>query len=224
VFHKNLKSNNAFTLAEVLLVLGIIGIIAAITIPLLIHNYRAKVLHTKLMKANSIISQAAMFMKADDIDLGDAISNKKYEVFESYFKNGNCELPKNAKEAGYKNYSGTRNAYEASAQSLVHPYCLFDGMILWFCEFHWFNSGVLFAVDIDGWKFGSNRYGHDVFFWYYDFDKQAVVALGPGVFSSGENSGYDFYDKCPGKPEAEQGIACTVKAINDENYFKNLPK
>lgn len=34
--------HQAFTLAEVLITLGIIGVVAAITIPLLVNNYRKK--------------------------------------------------------------------------------------------------------------------------------------------------------------------------------------
>lgn len=33
---------SAFTLAEVLITLGVIGVVAAMTIPTLIHNYKAK--------------------------------------------------------------------------------------------------------------------------------------------------------------------------------------
>lgn len=36
-----------FTLAEVLITLGIIGIVAAITIPTLIHAYKVKVVETR---------------------------------------------------------------------------------------------------------------------------------------------------------------------------------
>ncbi len=48
----------AFTLAEVLITLGIIGIVAAITLPTIINNYRVKVLENQFKKADSIIQQA----------------------------------------------------------------------------------------------------------------------------------------------------------------------
>ena len=41
-----------FTLAEVLITLGIIGVVAAMTIPTLIHNYKAKEMRTRLLRAN----------------------------------------------------------------------------------------------------------------------------------------------------------------------------
>lgn len=40
---RNVNSSKAFTLAEVLITLGIIGIVAALTIPALIGNYQKQV-------------------------------------------------------------------------------------------------------------------------------------------------------------------------------------
>ena len=48
----------AFTLAEVLITLGIIGIVAALTFPTLIANYRVSVLKNDFKKADTIIQQA----------------------------------------------------------------------------------------------------------------------------------------------------------------------
>ena len=49
-----------FTLAEILITLGIIGIIASMTIPSLIANYRKKLTVTRLKASYSILSQAIM--------------------------------------------------------------------------------------------------------------------------------------------------------------------
>lgn len=51
-------SNPAFTLAEVLITLGIIGVVAALTIPNLIADYRAGVVETRLKKFYSAYNQA----------------------------------------------------------------------------------------------------------------------------------------------------------------------
>jgi len=53
---KNLKSG--FTLAEVLITLGIIGVVAAMTLPTLIANYQKKVTVSKLKKVYSVLNQA----------------------------------------------------------------------------------------------------------------------------------------------------------------------
>lgn len=48
---------NAFTLAEVLVTLGIVGVIAAMTLPSLINKYQEKATVTKLKKFYNILSQ-----------------------------------------------------------------------------------------------------------------------------------------------------------------------
>lgn len=56
----------AFTLAEILITLGIVGIISALTIPTLIQNYKKQVLVNQLKKATSEISQGLQLMMAED--------------------------------------------------------------------------------------------------------------------------------------------------------------
>lgn len=56
---------NAFTLAEVLITLGIIGIVAAMTMPALIQKNNNKVVETRLKKFYSSINQAILRAEAD---------------------------------------------------------------------------------------------------------------------------------------------------------------
>lgn len=63
--------NKGFTFAEVLITLGIIGVVAAMTIPGLIQNSKNKELQTKLKKAYSDWNQIAMkFMEEHDETVG----------------------------------------------------------------------------------------------------------------------------------------------------------
>ncbi|MBO6087124.1 type II secretion system protein, partial [bacterium] len=57
---------SAFTLAEVLITLGVIGVVAAMTLPTLIHNYQKTVYVNQLKKSYSILEQAFQKMMADD--------------------------------------------------------------------------------------------------------------------------------------------------------------
>lgn len=59
----------AFTLAEVLITLGILAGIAAMTIPTLIQNYQKKVTVNRLKKTYSIISNAMDMAKAEYGDM-----------------------------------------------------------------------------------------------------------------------------------------------------------
>ena len=61
----------AFTLAEVLITLGIIGIVAAMTMPTLIHNHNKKVIETRLKKFYSSINQAIIMSELENGDKKD---------------------------------------------------------------------------------------------------------------------------------------------------------
>lgn len=59
----------AFTLAEVLITLGIIGVVAALTIPALIANHKKQVVVTRMQKFYSTINQA---IKLSEVENGEA--------------------------------------------------------------------------------------------------------------------------------------------------------
>lgn len=64
--NKNCKF--AFTLAEMLITLGIIGVVATMTIPNLISNYRKHVIETRLLKFYTTVNQA---LKLAEYDYGE---------------------------------------------------------------------------------------------------------------------------------------------------------
>lgn len=68
--HLTSKRKSAFTLAETLITLGIIGIVAAITIPNLIHTYQEKQTVAKLKETYSILQQAIRTSEENEEDLG----------------------------------------------------------------------------------------------------------------------------------------------------------
>ena len=59
--------NTAFTLAEVLITLGIIGVVAALTLPALIANYQKQVIKEQFKVAYSLMQQA---WKKAEVDFG----------------------------------------------------------------------------------------------------------------------------------------------------------
>ena len=68
-FSKNRVLKNGFTLAEILITLGIIGVISAITIPQLQANVRKQQLRTKFLKTYSMLQQTFKTMEANDVPL-----------------------------------------------------------------------------------------------------------------------------------------------------------
>ena len=55
-----MKNKLAFTLAEVLVTLGIIGVVSAMTVPTLMQNYQRQSYVTQLHKTYNEISQALL--------------------------------------------------------------------------------------------------------------------------------------------------------------------
>ena len=226
---------SAFTLAEVLITLGIIGIVAAMTLPVITAKYQAKVLHTRLLQANSIMQDGITRVRADAIDLNEVINGRDYPTLQKYFKSGNCRVPKNETEADYYNYYGELKAAGASASDLVYPYCLSNGMVLWFGLLNepvsneegvwvsWKDSGnTILAIDINGWGTKPDQYGKDIFFWFYNMQDGQVKPLGNSNYFSKLGLG-GYYTVCPGsRNDSEAGIGCSMKALAEPDYFYKL--
>lgn len=85
-----------FTLAEVLITLGIIGIVAAMTLPVLTKKYKRYLVETKLKAAYSILSQAlaiseaangpATYWKTPDSSNGFNLNDYMMTYFSPYIK------------------------------------------------------------------------------------------------------------------------------------------
>ena len=78
-----LKKKAAFTLAEVLITLGIIGIIAAMTLPTLIANYQKKVVETRVKAFYSKMNQIYLRSYVDNGDTADWLVSKRYTYDET---------------------------------------------------------------------------------------------------------------------------------------------
>ena len=90
----NHKNRRAFTLAEVLITLGVIGVVSAMTMPAVIKNYKKHVTETKLKSAYSQISQLLekvnyendmMFAPAELSEYSFYNYNLSDAVFKKYF-------------------------------------------------------------------------------------------------------------------------------------------
>lgn len=85
-----MRINSGFTLAEVLITLGIVGVVAAMTLPALIQNHRKIEATSRLKKFYSAMSQAILMAENDygpatdwdkaEADLKDEDGNTDYEA------------------------------------------------------------------------------------------------------------------------------------------------
>jgi prepilin-type N-terminal cleavage/methylation domain-containing protein len=227
----------AFTLAEVLITLGIIGVVAAMTIPTLISNMKAIKLQTQFKEAYSIISQAVKAYNGDDERTDAGQSQATYKSFMKYFKGvtdcGNasqvavdskyCFIRNSStafnQDQYYKNYA--KNSTYIETQLLDDgQFYLSNGMLIAFN-----TVGVLaISVDINGKGEKPNAWGHDVFtFQLIESEKEGGYELLPmGAPSSTYNNKSTYCSTT--NTSKTNGIACTYYALTDSEYFKNLPK
>lgn len=80
--HSLFTRKSAFTLAEILITLGIIGIVAAMTIPTLMTKYAKQRTETQLKSFYSRINQTLKMSAAENGDIDGLIERKAYSYDE----------------------------------------------------------------------------------------------------------------------------------------------
>ena len=191
---RNFKSKNAFTLAEVLITLGIIGVVAAMTLPTLITNVQKQAWATGVRKFHSKLSNAVQLYMVEEgtNDLRysdfcvpehnydnwqkaqDAVDNFIREHFRVIRECDNADGDKCfAKE--YRNYAGGGGPHSSIYFSRGKIFVLSDGMVLSinFGDDIYLPLGV--NVDINGQK-GPNVIGYDM--WSMSIFHDGVVDEG----------------------------------------------
>lgn len=217
----------AFTLAEVLITLGIIGVVAALTIPNVIAGYEKKATISQLQKVYSTLNQA---FKNSEKDNGESIywnvgSNNSTDYFNRYWKPyfKILHVCKNEKQCGY---SSNAPWYRANGRAdIIHvivrnwreSVIISDGtFISWFVsagfdsnasgEDNVYSQGQssLILVDLNGGK-KPNKFGRDVFYF--------VRVNGKGILPYGYNDNDDtIKNDCS---RNNFGYKCSAKIIKD---------
>lgn len=163
----------AFTLAEVLITLGIIGVVAAMTLPQLTTNYQKHETVAKLKKNYTIVQQA---LKLSEIDNGSILywdtKLNGHAFFEKYLKNyfinpkeiTNSQL--NTKfERKWLNglrYNGTTYAGDNTSHFLLN-----DGSMISINLHDIAEEGLWVGIDINGFK-SPNTLGKDTFVFFFN--------------------------------------------------------
>lgn len=217
------KVRFGFTLAEVLITLGIIGVVAAMTIPTLMVNYKAHQLHSQFLKSYSTIQQVFRRMEGDEVSLDPA----DYKVHASYYKTfakyltgaTDCGLYGNNcyeisfichKYKNIKNRVGQPITTHLDDGQLLMP----DGSVIMFDNLGGVDSPVLVTVDLNGFKNPPNRFGYDVF--TFQLVDGELKTMGD------TNTLYTDLDKYCNLDSNDpyNGIACAQKARSESDYFK----
>jgi len=220
------KKKAAFTLAEVLITLGIIGVVAAMTIPGLMSAYKAHQLHAQFLKTYSTIQQAFKQMDADDVSLDpkDYGSNDGigfYSVFAKYVKPAKVCFRDNLVKPCY---DYTSNSYKSLSGTALEYYffddgqiALLDGTLIMF-ESPFSGLTWVFA-DINGFGNKPDKLGYDLF--VFEFKDGELRTMGDKDTAYSDTDTY-----CNPDAEASEysGIACAQKAKTNSDYFKDIVK
>ena len=230
---QNDNTKAAFTLAEVLITLGIIGIVAAMTMPTLIQKHQEKVTVTKLKKAYSTVSQAYLMARNEYGDINywgfdknssfddtdeqglSADAYKNFEIFWSkltpFMSTTSVCIDDTAGKcsiSGQYFLNGTnRNKRSSSFIKLKDGSVLMGG---WISNINCIQSACGdFSIDINGPQALPNTVGKDVF--YFNIYRDKIRPLG----SQNVNANERTFDKdCI---NGGDGYGCAAWVIYNEN-------
>ncbi len=207
----------AFTLAEVLVTLGIIGVVSAMTLPTLVKNHQRKVFVTQLHKVYNELSQAYEQVITDhnavNIKESGLQKNGSEWFLRNYFKT--VKICLNGNEADcfaneYTNLDGTtlrlRSFLGDNGLAVVPPAAaiLNDGAAIFLV-----NGGISYIlVDVNG-KQGPNILGRDMFDMKVDSNGTLVVEGDIETLAS------NFSTVCSSATDTGVYGACMAKIIND---------
>lgn len=172
VAHRKNSRKVAFTLAEVLITLGIIGVVAALTMPVLIENHKKQVIISKLDKAYSTISNAYVLAKEANGDmenwgLVEYQSATKNEEDFLYYISPFLSVQKYCGKAegcfpdvGYGSIGTTNFGVNMNRSTWYSKAILTDGSMISSITFN--NSTSVVRIDVNGPK-APNVMGIDLF-------------------------------------------------------------
>ena len=191
LLHSSKIFKNGFTLAEVLITLVIIGVVAALTIPTVINTYVESSTVAKVKKGISILGQAKKLAEAQNgsiegWDFGEGSSEETATKFWNYIKpyisvtkdcgaSGDCY-----QSDGFYKLNGSLYSSE-NINNLPNYYkvILADGSLIWFrtgesgkcatSQGGLQNICVLVGHDVNGAK-KPNTVGKDIFVYHINVD------------------------------------------------------
>lgn len=235
-FKKRFKELMAFTYAELMVVMGVLGIIATHTLPVLYADYERNLILIKLQRAYAVssngINSAIIENGSPDtwglVGAADAtgLSNINTVLSQYFNVNQNCNMSAGCfPDINYKNLKGVESSDVLNQNDDYTKLRLADGTSVAVtqlnddCSLDW-GSGQLANVcglvlmDINGEK-SPNTYGEDLF--GFALTKTGLVPLGTQM----QTNGYPFSGFCSQNSNAnfkyQNGMSCTAWALYNNN-------
>lgn len=232
------KTFNAFTLAEVLIAMIIVGVIAAITVPSILQSVQKRELAAAFKKSYSQLSDAFNLTIIDGYDIfvlnptesrpdGDVDWNPEFArvVYSKYNKlqkiDGKTkrEYAQKTRNFSKKKLVGVPQCSQLFAGS--DAFIAMDGSaisIMQNCHSLWFT------IDTNGVSKGPNALGHDVFLFVAPANGKALLpATSESEVKLNEDGKYVYNntsetkEKCSFKSQSDiNGVTCATYAIIDK--------
>lgn len=187
---------SAFTLAEVLITLLIIGVIAAITIPIIMNEFQTVQQRTQFKKAFTTINNAIYKIKSNvgyypncfyGYNGGSASFTECNTLFFPELKK-NLNIVQDCTNNAYANgcipyyndnaIGGCPGFSQNNMQNNATVYVLADGMII----ILYYTGMGLFAVDINGQK-PPNKWGYDLYTFDWQGNNDLIKIRGTGCYT-----------------------------------------
>lgn len=184
------RTQLGFTLAEVLITVGIIGVVAALTLPVVNANYQKHVMINRLKKTYSVLSQAFVMSELENGRFADWDASNGKRYFETYWK----KYIKGVAECktigcGYDEVVNGGDVWRSLRGILTSPGIYPNSATRWYATM---DDGTFLAfivrtdttpsiavrqiyIDINGYK-KPNTLGKDVF--AFDITPKGLVAYG----------------------------------------------
>lgn len=221
----------AFTLAEVLLTLVLVGLILALTLPSLLIQIRKEQYIAGFQKASNIISQVNnKIISDDDIDFSSSSFTPKTNELMLKFAN-RLNYKKYCLTYGCKCFHRKGSYYRLNGRPVTESYTvdgnpcveLLDGTLMGFvgavADLNFKKNSQRIdvgrvEVDINGYS-PPNTYGRDIFVFFVTYKGVYVVGSQGSYYYSTSMTNYDVF--C--NPESTSGrydsYSCASKIIND---------
>lgn len=231
--------NVGFTLAEVLITLSIIGVVAAITMPVLIQKHREHVTVNRLLKAYSVVSNAFQMAVQEKGEVKywysvasgtEKDENGEYHYTDATYQNMNAFYNNLApylkvisvKEANSTNHTDfyllngtlvTQSLANTGALNLADGTSIIGGYLYSICNES--NGCGDFAIDINGINTLPNTIGKDIF--YFVIFPNKIVPMG----TNGQRENLNRYCNTSADNDSS-GFGCTGWIIQKKNmdYLK----
>ena len=231
-----------FTLSEVLITLGIIGVISALTLPNLVGNYRSKILMTQLQNTINLVQSAVVKSMEDNAveNFGNVVSTEsaRENFMKTYFDPVATCVQSEDEGSGYANclaktYTSFDKTASATGESIVtnrasKAVCgtLTSGATV--CVYGPYtdtSAKAVFWIDTNGME-EPNMNGKDLF-WFWVRDNGKLAYSFSEINNELNNEEYDANDpekvaehnkKVREAAQAESdGASCKTGSINPED-------